>query len=158
MGMSYSAVMVNKPEAWEVGKDYYGLTDVFPACAYQKNALGCADDAVSVEDVKHLVGSRHYVSGDVFRVTDYYKTADEMVARVLELKGNSPFFQGGDSTDLQNLRGMFEWAGDEPIQFISDFDELEERDAADEYQLCAKPRKYRHVNEWNGKAGRKVGY
>jgi hypothetical protein len=159
MGIAYSAAKTNKPEAWMVGKDYYGLTDVFPACAYNDAPLGCdPHKGITIDMLPHMVGSRHWISSTVFRVTDYYKSADEMLSRISELK-QKPLGEGMfDQVTLDNLRGFFEWAGDDPIQFISDFDELEAREAEDEYQLCARPRQYRHVNGWNGKAGRKVGY
>lgn len=153
MGISYSAVKTTVPEAWEIGKDYYGLTDLFPACAMEREKwFGIFPAHVPpLSDLPHLVGSRHWVSNTVFRITDYYATADEMVQKAIDLK-QRPLW------DEENMRGLFAWAGDDPIQLISEFDDLEERDAADEYQLCGKPTDYVYVNPYNGEAGRKVGF
>lgn len=151
MGISYSAVKVATPEAYHVGKDYYGYTDLFPACAHA--GMIATLFAPKLEDLPHIVGSRHMVGNAVFRVSDYYATADEMIAKVLDLK-KRPI----DAATEKMLRDFFTWAGSDPLQMIADFDELDERDAADEYQLCAPPNQYRHVDSWNGEAGRAVGY
>lgn len=153
MGISYSAVKVEQPEAWHIGKDYYGYTDLFPACAYAPTGIVARMLVPKLTDLPYLVGSRHMVGNAVFRVTDYYDSAEAMLVRIEELKRRKT-----DEATVAMLRAFYEWAGSDPIQLIADFDELDERDAADEYQLCVPPCEYRHVDGWNGEAGRKVGY
>jgi hypothetical protein len=157
MGISYSAVKTKIPEAWEVGKDYYGLTDLFPPCAMDRGegffgALMAKAATPKLSDLPHLVGSRHIVGNAVFVVRDFYETAEEMLAKIIQLKQ-----RGLDASTIEHLGGFFEWAGDDPIQFIADFDYLEERDAEGEYELCCPPADYLLMDTWNGEAGRRVG-
>ena len=153
MGISYSAVKADKPEAWQIGKDYYGYTDLFPASAYHGKGLLSRMLVPSLAELPHIVGSRHMVGNAPFRVTDYYDSADALLTKVVDLKQRPV-----DPETERMLRGFYEWAGGDTIHLIADFDELDDRDAADEYQLCAAPNQYIHVDSWNGEAGRAVGY
>lgn len=158
MGVSYSAVKTEKPEAFEIGKDYFALTDLFPPCAgeYDPKVMGFVSKLVlpKIEDLPFLVGSRHpFVNNTVFKITDYYQSSDEIVKKVAELKQRTI-----DDDERQIFDSLFEWAGDDPIQFITDFDALEGRGAAAEYQLCVPPNQYRHMDPYFGDAGREVGY
>lgn len=153
MGISYSAVKIAVPEAWEIGKDYYALTDLFPPCAHKPDGIaGLWFFNPSMKDLPHLVGSRHMVGPTVFKVTTYFDDALDMVARIEELKDREV-----DVATRRHLINFHAWAGDDELQLISDFDELNKRDAADEYQLCAPPKKYHHMDSWGGESGRKVG-
>lgn len=150
MGISYSAVKTTVPEAWEIGTDYYGLTDVFPACAdvpYGWKKLFIP----SVKHLPYIAGSRHIVSNAVFSVRDYYQNAEEMLARISMLKVITLI---DFETDF--LRGFFDWAGADPIQFIADFDCLADRGAEHEYELCAPISDYRHMDSYGGKPNRKI--
>lgn len=149
MGISYSLVKASKPEAWQIGKDYLDFKSLFPPCAspmYAENSPSIVIRLLAKTAQYTIVGST------VFKLTDIYSTADEFKAAIVSR------LQRNDVSYVDSLISMYDWAKDDEIQFIADFDELNDRDAADEYQLCDSPTKYIHVDSWNGPAGRNVGY
>lgn len=157
MGIIYAAAKVEKPEAWEIGKDYYGLTDLFPPSAHKRQDGGFAGWVENkfipkLEDLPHLVGSRHIVGNTPFRVTDFYQNADDMIAKIVDLK-KQPIDR---LSSAEEWHAFFAWAGSDLIQFIPDIDALEEREAEGEYQLCDKPSAYVYGNDY--KEGENVGY
>ncbi len=141
MGISYSAVKTLIPEAWELGKDYYGLTELFPPCAHEMKIPGW--ERPPLKYLKFLVGSSYIVGNTVFRVTDVYSSADQMIEKAKSF--GRPFYEYQEN----DLRGFYAWAGDDPLQFIADFDELLARGAKAEYTLCASPKKYRYADREN---------
>lgn len=139
MGISYFLVKRDKPEAFDIDKDYYGLTDLFPATAGKETGLLGKFPIPKLKDLPFIVGSRHrIVDSTIFRVTDYYQSAEEMITKIIDLKQRPR-----EEYDIEMLTNMFEWAGSDPLQVIADFTYLEDRGAADEYQLCAPPNDYR---------------
>lgn len=158
MGVSYSAVKTEKPEAYELGKDYFALTDLFPVTAgeHDPGVFGFVSKMAmpKIEDLPFLVGSRHpFVNNTVFKVTDFYQSGDEIVKKAAELKQRQ-----FDEYDQAVLRGFFEWAGDDPLQLICEFDALKSREAEGEYQLCVPPNEYKHMDPHFGEVGREVGW
>jgi len=152
MGISYSAVKLTSPYAWEIGKDYYGLSDLFPPCAYS-NGFFRSFFTPKLSDLPMIVGSRHMICPTPFRVTDHYPTCEEMLNKMVGLKAR-PL----DVETKEMFEAFYEWAGSDEIQLISEFDYLAEREAESEYILCAPPHEYHHMDSWNGEPGRRVGY
>ena len=143
MGIEYSAVKTKKPEAWYIGKDYYGLTDLFPCTAGKETGILGLFPVPKLKDLPHIVGSRHrIVDNTVFQITDYYRDPATMIAKAEELKQRTL-----DAHERRMFEGLFAWAGSDPLQLIAEFSSLESRDAADEYQLCAAPQDYRLRDE-----------
>jgi hypothetical protein len=148
MGISYSLVKTEKPEAWEIGKDYLDFKSLFPPCAspmYDPNS--------PVSWIAEAAKTSQYfiVGNNVFVISDLYPTVESFIEAVLARLNRK------DDSYVASLRQMYHWAKNDPLQFIAEFDDLDFRDAADEYQLCDIPRKYIHVDSWNGTAGRAVG-
>lgn len=163
MGISYSAVKTQVPEAWELGKDsfYYSFKDLFPASKMRETLADHVSFTLRV--LRSVLPIQYYVGPGRFRVTDYYATADDLVNRIVELYQEQAGLREVDEDELQNYREFYAWAGSDEIHLIADFDYLNERDyeeaiANGEYVLCAPLRQYRHMDDWGGDPGREVGY
>ena len=151
MGISYSAVKTKVPEAWQIGKDYYRLTDLFPPCRMKlQDEPGLMGAFMKTLPAQYIVGPTPFV------VTDLYPTQDGFIAKV-----NSLLARPLRSGEEEHLRDFYNWAGSDSLGLISDFDELGQYGGADEnddeYHLCTSYRNYRHMDEWGGDADRPVG-
>ena len=163
MGIIYSAVKLSKPEAWELGKNYYRFQDLFPACKFDANegfpgyiaeqADGSPIGQLLVSLASSMPARWEPGRPTPFILTELYPTIDEFLKKIEELKGD-PI----NSFELPHWRGFYRWAGDDCIAIIGDIDEWaydSQPDPADE-QWCGPLKNYRMMDDWNGKAGRRV--
>jgi hypothetical protein len=139
MGLEYYAIKTRKPHAWYMGKDYYGLSDLFPPCQYKRRGLFANMFTPSISDLPYIVGSRHIVGPTPFVVTKLYPYIEDMMDRAEHIKNTN--YEGWQ---LQNLNDFFNWAQDDEIFFVPDFDDIRngtDRDIS-EYPFLTKPQNY----------------
>lgn len=136
MGLEYSAVKIDYPEAFCLGKDYFGFSDLFPIA--RRGSFVNKMFTPRLSDLPYLVGSRHIVGPDNFVLADCYGSFDDMFFRMGKLKDR----------DLSEVRNHFEqfynWARSDRICLIPDFDEIIsglDRDASC-YNLVINPKRY----------------
>lgn len=150
MGISYSAVKLNTPEAWELGKDYYHLVDLFPATKFNANESGGLFSDLLPPDMPP-----RWVPGkaDPFVITELYPTVEDFIAKLEELKGDKV-----NEFELPHLRSFYHWAGNDPIAVIGEIGGWAYDDDPDptDGQWCGPLKDYRHMDSWNGEPGRKI--
>lgn len=117
MGISYYAVKINKPDAWYLGKDSYGFSDLFP-CAETTGFLNKLFTPKK-SDLPFLVGSRHIIGPHHFQVSRVYRYAEDMIDKMEKLKNVNH-----DPETIRAFEAFHEWAGDDMICLIGDFDEM----------------------------------
>jgi hypothetical protein len=159
MGIIYSAAKTNKPEAWEIGKNYYRLQDLFPPSAFDVNAdfhelMKQADDiplpirmlgSIIKPPVRMEPGK-----DNPFVLTELYPTLEDFIHKAEELKGDK-----FTVFELPHWQEFYKWAGNDPIVVIGDIEEWA-YDHEVHAWVCGNLADYKFMDSWNGEPVRKM--
>jgi hypothetical protein len=161
MGIIYSAVKLNKPEAWELGKNYYRLEDLFPPCKFNANegfpefvATQAEPDGFGqmISALAAKMPPRWEPGKPVpFVLTELYPTLSDFIAKAEELKGD-------DFTifELPHWQDFYRWACSDRIVVIGEIDDWTYDNDQPVDFFCGELKNYRLMDSWNGEPGRRL--
>lgn len=145
MGMAYSAAKMTKPEAWVLGKDNTNSIWVrlFPVAQHNMNE-SIAGFIGKIMPAFYIMGQKPFV------VSEQYRTREDFAAALEKVHEEAGFKL--DDFERQHYLAFYDWAGDDAISVIGDF-EYAHWDRDLDY-LKSDVRNYVYMDSWEGKPGR----